>query len=255
MSSDDPNFHTDGSGDRGSDGTGACDVFQLNYESAGVQHTTATFTTVGVETFDTRTSGASFTTDFGTNGAISATYSAVQINPADQYGGSSGTGKYPVAFSGTPYSLHFTTDPTLFPHGVNYFGYWLSALDGGNHVAFYKNGTQVGSLTPADVLARIGGNRTYFGNPNAIRHGQDGGEPFAFINFYDTTGSFDEVRFTQTTQGGGYESDNHTVGYYTATGGTPEPATWAMFLTGFGLVGTGLRRSARRSCRLTYPAT
>ena len=218
------------------------DIFKLNYESAGVQYTTARFTTVGVETFDTRTNGGGFTTDFGTRGAVTATYSPVDINNADQYGGAGGGGKYPVAFFATPYSLHLVADPILLPHGINYFGYWLSALDGGNHVTFYKNGVQVGDLTPSAVLSRIGHVANYFGNPNPSFKNQDGGEPFAFINFYDTDGSFDEVRFTQTTPGGGYESDNHTVGFYTATGGTPEPATWAMFLTGFGLVGSGLRR-------------
>ena len=227
----------------GATGAARADVFYLNYEAAGVEHSTATFTTVGVETFDSRASGAGFTTDFGTGGAISATYSAVRINEADRYGGAGGTGKYAVAFSNTPYSVHFTSNPTLLPHGVNYFGYWLSALDSGNHVAFYKDGVEVGSLSPGDVLARLGGDRNYFGNPNPRFAGQDAGEPYAFINFYDTTGSFDEVRFTQTG-GGGYESDNHTVGFYTAAGGAPEPATWALLLTGFGMVGTGLRRRA-----------
>lgn len=223
-------------------GAAHADVFQLNFESPGVEATTATFTTVGVETFDTRTAGAGFTTDFGTGGAISATYSAVQIDDADRYGGAGGTGKYPVAFFGTPFALHFTTERSVFPHGVNYFGYWLSALDGGNQVAFYRNGTKVGALSPADVLARIGGNRAYFGNPDAPFAGQNRSEPYVFINFYDTTGSFDEVRFKEDPQRGGYESDNHTVGYYTAIGGTPEPSTWAMLLAGFGLVGGGLRR-------------
>ena len=224
-------------------GTAQADVFYLNYEASGVEHTTASFTTMGVETFDDRTSGIGFTTDFGTGGAITATYSPVQINDADQYGGAGGDGKYAVAFNNTPYALHFTSNPTLLPHGVNYFGYWLSALDGGNHVTFYKDGVEVGSLSPGDVLTRLGGNRAYFGNPNPRFARQDSGEPYAFINFYDTTGNFDEVRFTQTG-GGGYESDNQTVGFYTAAGGAPEPGTWALFLTGFGLVGAGLRRRA-----------
>ena len=222
---------------------GHADIFQLNYEGAGVQHTTASFTTVGVETFDTRTSNVAFSTDFGTGGAITATYSAVRINSADRYGGADGTGRYAAAFGATPYSLHLSVDKTLFPHGVNYFGYWLSALDGGNQVSFYKHGTKVGALTPADVLAKIGGNRSYFGNPNATFRGLNMSEPYAFINFYDTTGSFDEVRFAQAGRGGGYESDNHTVGYYTAVGGAPEPASWAMLVIGFGLVGRGMRRS------------
>ena len=226
----------------GMSGTAHADAFYLNYEAPGVEASTATFSVVGVETFNGLSSGQSFTTDFGTGGAIQATYSAVQINNADEYGGAGGTGQYPVAFHDTPYSLHFISSPTLLPHGVNYFGYWLSALDAGNQVTFYKNGVEVGSLSPGDVLARLGGNPAYFGNPNSNFAGRDGGEPFAFINFYDETGNFNEVRFTQSTGGGGYESDNHTVGYYTSIGGAPEPATWALLLTGFGLVGANLRR-------------
>ena len=246
----------------GTAGAARADVFYLNYEGAGVQHSTATFTVVGVETFDSRTSGAGFTTNFGTNGAIAATYSAVRINSADRYGGAGGTGKYAANFHATPYSLHFTSDAARLPNGINYFGYWLSALDAGNQVTFFRNGTEVGRLTPGDVLAQLSSNRSYYGNPNAPFKGLNTNEPYAFINFYDRNGSFDEVRFAQTTNGGGYESDNHTVGFYTATGGTPEPGTWVLLVTGFGLVGVGLRRRtavpdgfARAPCRaFTSPA-
>lgn len=218
------------------------DTFFLNYEAPGVQATTAGFTTVGVETFDSRTYGVGFTTDFGTAGAVTATYTPSLILPADQFGGAGGTGQYIAAFGGFGYSLKLTADPTVFPDGINYFGYWLSALDVGNQVAFYRAGVQVGALTPADVLARIGDNPAYFGNPNANFLGQDIAQPYAFINFYDTDGSFDEIRFSENPAIGGYESDNHTVGFYTSLGGVPEPTTWAMLIAGFGLVGLSLRR-------------
>lgn len=225
--------------------TARADTFLLNYEAPGVQHTTAGFTTVGVENFDTRTNLTGFVTDFGTNGAVTATYSPALIYGADIYGGAGGTGQYIAAFGGYSYSLKLTADPTVFPDGINYFGYWLSALDTGNQVAFYRGGVQVGALTPSDVLTEIGGNPAYFGNPNAKFLGANSEQPYAFINFYDTDGSFDEIRFSENPAIGGYESDNHTVGFYTSiggVGGTPEPATWALMITGFGLVGTGLRR-------------
>jgi PEP-CTERM motif len=242
------------------------DAFLLNYEAPGVQHSTATFSAVGVETFDGRAVGKSsgFTTDFGTNGAITGVYSGpngVQINPADQYGGAGGAGNYIVAFINDPYTVRLTASPSLDPQGVNYFGYWLSALDVGNVVTFYKAGVEVGQLTPAEVSSVTTLNRAYYGNPNANYHGQDGSEPFVFINFYDTTGTFDRITFSEApVWGGGYESDNHTVGYYTQMGGVsapssavPEPATWVLMLVGFAAFSAvGVRRAGKREHRSAF---
>jgi hypothetical protein len=81
-----------------------------------------------------------------------------------------------------------------------------------------------------------------------------------FVNFFDTTGTFSKIVFSEVDSGGGYESDNQTVGHYVTMGeGTivplvysaaaPEPATWAMMLLGFaGLGYAGLRK--RRAPRL-----
>ena len=147
-------------------GTAAkADNFLLNYEAPGVQNTTATFSVSGVETFNEQPTGigSGFTTDYGTGGAITGSYTGangVQINPADVYGGAGGTGNYIAAFGNTPYTLTLTADPTQDPQGINYFGYWLSALDAGNQVAFYKGGVEVGALTPGDVIAKLGDERS-----------------------------------------------------------------------------------------------
>lgn len=62
-----------------------------------------------------------------------------------------------------------------------------------------------------------------------------------------TTATFSEA----PNFGGGYESDNHTVGHFITKGtGTvveqlgvvPEPASWALMIAGFGLVGATVRR-------------
>ena len=233
--------------------------FDVRYESEapGIQTTTATFSTGGVETFDTLPggSGESFTTDFGTAGAITGSYSNVQINGADQYGGAGGTGQYAVTFSSTGYSLDLAS---TVAGGVNYFGYWLSALDSGNQVTFYSKGQLLFTFNPQDVINAVNSHANpgdYYGNPNSP-YRVNGGQPYVFLDFFDDKGSFDKVVFAENPEQGGYESDNHTVGHFltkgTGTGvplspgsfpgAVPEPASWAMMLAGFGLVGLGARR-------------
>ena len=202
--------------------------------------------------------------DFGTSGAISGIYKAgssngIQINTADQYGGSGGNSNYIVAFPNTPYSLTLTSN---VKGGVNYFGYWLSALDPGNTVTFYGNGGQkLFTFNPQDVITAINkmpNPSLYYGNPNGAFNGQDGGEPFVFVNFFDKNGTFSKIEFSEVNYGGGYESDNHTVGHYLSTGqgttvpltlstGVPEPSTWIMMMLGFLGVGfMGRKKSQER---------
>ncbi len=123
-------------------------------------------------------------------------------------------------------------------------------------MTFYGNGGQkIFTFDPQDVIDAIqasGDPSEYYGNPDP-QYGKDAGEPFVFINFFDSAGSFSKVEFDEVNYGGGYESDNHTVGHYVTMGqGTivplvqstavPEPASWAMMLVGFvGLCFAGLR--------------
>lgn len=225
----------------------------FNYEAAGVQNTTATFDYVGVETFDSRALGdnTSFPTDFGTTGdpvVISGTYANVDIRNADQFGGAGGNTRY-AEVDGAAYSLTLSTSDGS---PLTYFGYWLSALDRGNQLTFYKGDTVVAMITPADVLGQTGScpeimgtYNPYCGNPNDpnVATRRNKGEPYAFINVYFSGGdSFDRILFSEIPDVGDYESDNHTVGYFVAKGGVPEPATWAMMIMGFGLVGFAARR-------------
>lgn len=198
-------------------------VTVVTVEAAGVQNTTIGGTTA-YETFDTVFGYTSpYVTSFG-GSAYTGTFGSVLSNGADVYGGAGGTGRYE--------SVQGTTVLTV-TGGVDYFGLWASALDGGNAVAFYKGGSLVDTISLVSQPLDSG----YFGNPNANFLGQNGGEKYAFFNFV-VTGGYDEVRLIQNN-GGGFELDNVTVGTVTAV---PEPAAWAMLIAGFGLVGAVMRR-------------
>ena len=229
--------------------------FTISFESEtpGMQTTTATFSAGGVEDFNSRALGTgNFVTDFGTGGAFTGTYTGVEVRNADQYGGADGTGRYAVTFSQTGYTLDIAS---TVPGGANYFGYWLSALDRGNSVSFYQGSKLLFVFDPEDVLNAVNSTADpseYFGNPNPAFLGQNSGEPYVFVNFFNDNGRFDRIVFAENPQVGGYESDNHTVGRFLTKGtGTnvpitsgvvPEPASWAMLIAGFGLVGAASRR-------------
>jgi hypothetical protein len=227
----------------------------LESEVAGAQNSTSGFDAVGIETFESRAIGAgqTFISNFG-GSAFSGTYTGVQVLGADQYGAAGGSGNYAVTFSSTGYSLDLSTSR---PGGVTYFGFWLSALDRGNEVSFFTGSNLLFTFTASDARTFIDGlpgAGSYYCNPNAAFAGQNCGEPYAFLNFYARGGTkFDRIMFAENPQVGGYESDNHTVGQWNRITGTvidipgtagsvPEPASWAMLIAGFGLVGATARR-------------
>lgn len=224
----------------------------LESETPGLQVSTSGFYSVGVESFNGRATGEpqDFNTDFGTS-TFTGTYTGVGVNNADQYGGANGNGQYANAQTGRSYTLDLQSTS---PRGVTYFGFWLSALDANNTVSFFQGNDLLFSFNANDAANFINSlpdNSSYFGNPNTPFAGNNGGEPYAFLNFYARSGTrFDRVLFSQGPSGG-YESDNHTVGRWKRMSGTifqgpagpvPEPATWAMLIAGFGLVGATARR-------------
>jgi hypothetical protein len=223
----------------------------VGYEAAGAQTTSVALSGKQVATFDTM-SGWVGSGNIFTAGAVSGTITngGFLVGDANVYGGAGGTGKFGTVYNTTTIQLS---------SAVTYAGLWASAIDGdfstsaGNTVALYSGDTLVGSFALKPLLADASG--AYWGNPNAPWAGQDWWEPFAFFNFTSDT-AFDRIDLIQNG-GGGFELDNVTIGNAinlhgghgdNSTGAVPEPASWAMMLTGFGLVG-GTMRARRRSVR------
>ncbi|WP_294044115.1 PEPxxWA-CTERM sorting domain-containing protein [Sphingomonas sp.] len=230
--------------------------FTVKVEAPGVVNSTANFDYFGVETFDSQNTGISTFTSTFNGSPITGNYQNVNVIPANQYGGAGGSGDYAVAgISQThSYSIDFSQTGQ---NGINYFGFWLSALDGGNTVEFFNGATSLGTFDPANVLSFVSGNNAYYGNPFAPFQGQNSGQPYVFVNFFLNSGTFDKIVFNQTNYSAGYESDNHTVGWFKDTGGgtvipgVPEPSTWAMMILGFGLVG-GVMRTRKTATKVAF---
>lgn len=227
--------------------------FLVTYEAAGVKNSTAGFDYFGIETFDDKQGQSSFTSTFNYDGVtIDLTYTDVVVIPADKYGGANETPYAVVGLESSTrsYSIDVSTSSG---DGINYFGYWLSALDGANFVSFYKTGVAdpIFSFSPEDVEALLLNKPGYHGHPGPGQYtGENGGEPYVFLNFFSQDSTFDRIVFTQAPGNAGYESDNHTVGFYNTTSGTPitevpEPA--AIGLLGAGLLGLAALCRRRRA--------
>jgi hypothetical protein len=163
------------------------DSFTVTYLAPGVQ--TPTGITTNFETFDEPT--FSGTTNFN-GSSITGTYSGpYQIRTADEFGGANGTGNFIATPDGGSYTLTLSQK-------VNYFGLWFSALDQGNELTFYNGATVVEKFSPTNYATLVGNcpGTAFCGNPNSNFLGQDGSQQFAYLNFFDMTGSFDTIVFT-----------------------------------------------------------
>ncbi|WZO98465.1 PEP-CTERM sorting domain-containing protein [Isosphaeraceae bacterium EP7] len=215
--------------------------FVLTAEAAGVQASQVSgVTTVN---FNSQSSGtySSLVTSIGTINSP-----GLAIVGANAYGGAGGNGKYFAigAQSGS------TTATLTLNSSQSYFGFWWSAADPQNKIEFLSGGSVVAQFNPTTALGSL--SSAYLGNPN---NNLDGGEKFAYLNLYGTQGSsFDQIRFTNQSQGSGFESDNWSVlaastppSGTTIPGGVtsvPEPSTLVLSAFGvIGLLGASIKRS------------
>ena len=244
---------------RSASASGSFDVY---LSAPGSQSTI--YTNTLTETFSEFNPGVYTSNLVGTIGTYqlsSSTKLAIMAN--DQYG--SGTGNYAAlgaqSGSASPVTL-------LLNSPQSYFGLSWNAGDQNNTLSFYNGSQLVGLYSTASVLnllknttvTALNGqtyqSSAYYGQPGTH---QDAGEPFAFINFTYTAGTFDRVVFgNSNTTGTGFESDNHTIrtnapapdSSFVSVGSaaTPEPGATAL-LIGLGLSGATLairRRKPRK---------
>jgi hypothetical protein len=222
----------------------AVDIVDVTFEAPGVQSASSVFNLVGIETFDSRGAGPlTFTNVFG-NG-LEVTYNNVSTLSAGSNGGAGGVGRYARVPGGQSMTIDIANSSG---QGINYFGIAFSAFDPGNFIDFKRGGQTVFTFGPSDVLAALGGcpGGPYCGNPNqGAFFGDVSSEPFAFVNFVNRSGFFDQITLRQNSPinaNAGYQSDNHTFANIDVI---PEPSSWALLIAGFGLVGASMRRRQR----------
>jgi len=162
----------------------------------------------------------------GTVGTIDQVY----LQSADQFGGANYTGSQPSGYypvqSVPPYAVGWgaiTPTSLTFTKPSAYFGLWWSAGDPFNTLTFYNGSTQLAQYNTSSLLGKLPS--SYYGNPVYPGYKADGGEPFAFLNFYGMAGTdFTKVVFSNSAWSG-FESDNWTVrqqAYGTLPGENPK---------------------------------
>ncbi len=151
------------------------------------------------------------------------------------YGGASWSGFATISgFGATSQpNIAYTIDPVgILDYSAGFTGLSFSAgvFLPGTFTVFSGlggTGTQLGSLTidnpPADVFA-----------------------------FFPTSVAFSGIGQSVVVTGGANQIGWDDVTLTTITGAVPEPATWAMMVLGFGLVGASLRSRRKQTVRVTY---
>jgi hypothetical protein len=191
----------------------------------------ANLTGVGVETFESLPNGSSSPLMLNFPGAGTAT-----LNGTGYVGsGNDGLGRY--AFSGSQYyyagSDNFTID---FSSAISAFGFY---------------GTDIGDYGGQLTITLTGSNGiTNLIVPNTIGSNASTSGSNLYWGFYDTANTYSSISFGNNSGGADiFGFDDFSIGTLTQVTPTPapEPASWAMMLGGFGLLGASMRSRRQRT--------
>ena len=187
-----------------------------------------------IEDFEGLSTGStpSSLTFTGSSGNITATLTG----SADIFTGISGAGRFPT--SGSNLLRSDATFGATFSTPISAFGFY---------------GTDIGDFAGQlkITLVRAGGNET-IDVPHTVGSGGAASGSLLFFGVIDTANPFTGVQFSTNTGADVFGFDDMTVGDVgQVQSAIPEPATWAMLIMGFGLVGGALRR---RSVRVAFAA-
>lgn len=150
---------------------------------------------------------------FGSTGTFG---SYLAIGPKDQTNNQAAA-SYTLSFTGT---------------AVRFLSFVFGSLDQSNQVKLTLADNTVQTLTGGQILgAALPGNYPYSTTAAAGR-----------VSFNFDTQALKSIQFLQTDNQFTFEIDQIALA-------APEPATWAMMLLGFGLVGSQLRRRNRKPVR------
>ncbi len=212
-----------------------------NAASASFQSALSGTSTESFEGFASGTS-APLTLNFaGSAGPLTATLSgggSVQSGTANSTGGD----RFPTAGS-KYYSAESTNFTITFGSAVAAFGFYATDIESDVQLIF----TRVSGATETYGFASLFPTVNYgtaFGSPTASVN---------FLGFINTTDLFTKVTFGQggNSSGDVLGFDQMTIGdarqvVNPPSGAVPEPATWAMMIAGFGMVGGAMRRRSTK---------
>ena len=149
-------------------------------------------------------------------------------------------GNYVIDFATTTAAIG-----SVFPVGplANLGSFFSGSLSGPSTAGVFSINGSVYNYNPTDgnlVMHVVASNQALVPNGSGNGYFQA-----------DYTGS-DTTRAVSLSSGPEYNGTGALVTEFVTSGGVPEPATWAMMLVGFGLIGFGMRRRQKVAVRYAF---